>query len=492
MFNIESENEKPSRTFIKKDAILLFVILCIALALRLYKVNIPLADWHSWRQVDTAAVARNFATGDFNVMLPRYDDLSSIQSGTYNPEGYRFVEFPLYNAIFGAMYKYLPIVPVEVYGRLTTILFSLIIISIIYYFALREHSRIAAIGAAIIYSTFPFFVYYSRVVLPETTAISFVFMAIFIAYLWAQSKQKFAPLLLLISGVCAALSILVKPTVIFYFLPIAYAFFIKYRFKFLKKPAPYVYLASVLVPFILWRMWISKYPEGIPGFEWLLTSVNTYEGQKMIFFRPAFFRWILHERILLLIMGGYGALLPILGLIEKSRKTLLVPMITLAAFTYLLTFQGGNVQHDYYQTVILPALALLGGIGIARLLHSSEHNQSLIINIIVVIFIVGFSWTMSFYKIKDYYLYSEDLVNIGKIIQTLTPPNSKIVTDRDGDTTLLYLANRKGMPAVIEDLGVLKEKGMQYFYTGKGDVAKEVRKIYTPIFENSNVFIFKL
>jgi len=45
----------------KFDIFILSVVLVVAFVFRLYKINIPLADLHSWRQVDTAAVARNFA-----------------------------------------------------------------------------------------------------------------------------------------------------------------------------------------------------------------------------------------------------------------------------------------------------------------------------------------------------------------------------------------------------------------------------------------------
>src|SRR4030042_6220820 len=152
-----------------KDFAILGIILFIGLILKLYNIQTPLADLHSWRQVDTAAVSRNFVNIDFNLLKPKYDDLSSIQSGLENPEGLRFVEFPLYNASFALLSKIIPSVPIEVYGRLVTIFFSLILISIIYYLLLREHDRLTAIVGAGIYSIFPFFVFFSRVVLPETT-----------------------------------------------------------------------------------------------------------------------------------------------------------------------------------------------------------------------------------------------------------------------------------------------------------------------------------
>ncbi len=474
------------------DIFLLSAILIIALGLRLYKINTPLADWHSWRQVDTAAVARNFAEGDFNLLYPKYDDFSNVQSGQYNPEGYRFVEFPLYNAMLAVMYKYLPVLPLEIYGRLTTVVFSLIIIAILYYLVLKEYNRLAAVMTGLIYAAFPFFVYYSRVVLPETTAVAFAFLGILFVYFWSKTKGMKAHAHLAIGSIFAAASILVKPTVIFYFIPMMYLFFTQYRFRLIRKPQPYLFFLVALVPFIAWRVWINHFPAGIPGFEWLITSVNTFEGRKNIFFRPAFFRWIFFERILQLILGGYAVVFLILGILEKEKKSLLLHSIGFGALVYLFVFQGGNVQHDYYQTIAMPAIAILCGMGAASLLRKNEHHLHILLNVTVVAAIFAFSWIMSYYRIRDYYNYSEDLVSIAKVINTITPQDALIITDRDGDTTLLYLAHRKGMPNIPDTLEVLKSKGMQYLYTDKPAIAAEARKTYTPIFENSHTFIFKL
>src|SRR3989339_721453 len=115
------------------DFLILAFILIIAFFFRLYKINTPLADLHSWRQADTAAVARNFVTQGFDLLHPRYDDMSNVQSGLDNPQGYRMVEFPLYNAIFAWLFKLFPAIPLTQWGRLTSIFFSLITISVIYY-----------------------------------------------------------------------------------------------------------------------------------------------------------------------------------------------------------------------------------------------------------------------------------------------------------------------------------------------------------------------
>lgn len=492
---VKKVNIKPKETIFKRiDFFLLLIILVAGLVLRLYKIDNPLADWHSWRQADTAAVGRNFARGGFDLLHPRYDDLGSNQTGHDNPKGYRFVEFPFYSAIFGALYRYIPAFSLEVYARVTSAVFSLLLIAALYYLVLAEENRIAAFFAALVYAVMPFFVYYSRVILPETTALSLMFGGIFFLYLWHKKKDSGYSTFLyyFISIILIALSILTKPTTIFYLLAPLYLFYKKWGVRTVSKIGFYGYFLLALIPFIAWRFWIVNFPEGIPASGWLITSVNTWEGQKNIFFRPAFFRWIFYERLLNLILGGYLIMFYILGIIKKPKKSFLLFSILLSSFIYLFTFQGGNVQHDYYQTIILPAVAIFCGVGISFIYEEKKLFTHIALSSAAVVVVLIFSFLFSYYKVKDYYWTDPDLLNVAKIVNTVTEPDSKMVTDRDGDTTLLYLSDRKGYAAVTEDLSGLKNKGMQYFVTLHKEVADKVRKEYKVIFENDKMFVFKL
>lgn len=483
-----------TNTFSKHDLLLVSVILVLALTLRLYKVNTPLADWHSWRQADTAAVARNFVRSGFNLLRPQYDDLSNIQSGQDNPEGLRLVEFPLYNSVFGLLYKYLPVLPLEVYGRAVSIFFSLVTIVVIYYLMFKEDGRIGAFFASLIFAVFPFFVYYSRVVLPEMMAMGLMFVAIALTYRFSHTKKETLGTLftIVLAAIFAGLAILTKPTVGFYGISVIYLLFFRNGFSFVKKPYPYLFAVFVLLPFGLWRWWAHMFPQGIPYAQWLFTSVNTSTGLQNIFFRPAFFRWIFYERILLLILGGYATVFFVLGVLKKQKKSLLMYSIFISALVYLFVFQGGNVQHDYYQITILPALAIGMGAGISLLFQHKNLFLPLPMTIIAIVGILGFSWITSYERIRPYYNYSKDLVSMATIINTLTPPDSQVVTDSTGDTTLLYLSDRRGYPAVTGDLHFLAAKGLDYFVTMNGSVAKEVAKEFDLIFENEKMFLFKL
>src|SRR3989304_916456 len=105
--------------------ILLSLILIAGFLVRFYKIENPIADWHSWRQADTSSVSRNFVRDGINMIYPKYDDISSIQTGIFNPEGYRMVEFPIYNALHAFLFKTIGRFNLETWGRLLTALISL-------------------------------------------------------------------------------------------------------------------------------------------------------------------------------------------------------------------------------------------------------------------------------------------------------------------------------------------------------------------------------
>ncbi len=477
--------------FKKPDFFILAFILFIALLLRLYKVNIPLADLHSWRQADTAAVARNFVKSGFDLTHPRYDDLSNVQSGIENPEGYRMVEFPLYNAIFAYGYKLMPSIPLEQWGRLVSILFSLITIAVIYFLVLKEKDRLTAFFAGLIYAVFPFFVFFSRVVLPESTALGFTFVAIFFLYLRPSKYLILNTLYFVLSLFFFASALLIKPTVIFFSLPLAYLFFQADKAKFLKKPWFYLYYLIALTPLVLWRNYIKAFPEGIPVNEWLITSVNTGGGLQKIFLRPAFFRWIFFERINNLILGGFSTVFLILGIISRQKKYLFLTIL-LSSLAYLFVFEGGNVQHEYYQTLILPSLAIFSALGISFLIENKKVVLPFF-SFTMIPVLLAFSWFFSFYQVKNYYNYSQELVQEAKILTSLTQPEDKIVTDRMGDTTLLYLAQRHGAPAFYREPESLQEFGYQYLITSSQEAVEKLkRKNYQLVFENDKFSLFKL
>ena len=89
------------------ETIFLIFIFLISFFLRTYRIDNPVADWHSWRQADTAAVARNFATEEFNILFPKaHNFFKQNPNDLDNPNRYFLNEFPLYNAAVALIYKF--------------------------------------------------------------------------------------------------------------------------------------------------------------------------------------------------------------------------------------------------------------------------------------------------------------------------------------------------------------------------------------------------
>ncbi len=110
--------------FDSKYTILLLVPIIVgAVFVRTYRIHNPVADWHSWRQADTAAVSRNFVKDGFNPLFPQYDALNPLnETGQPNPHRYFFAEFPLYNILTYVAYQKFGIH--EEYARMISIFFS--------------------------------------------------------------------------------------------------------------------------------------------------------------------------------------------------------------------------------------------------------------------------------------------------------------------------------------------------------------------------------
>jgi Gpi18-like mannosyltransferase len=141
-------------TKVSKVNKLLLLILLIGFLVRLYRIDFPLADWHSWRQADTAAVSKIFVDQGINVLYPKYFDISNIQTGQENPNGYRFVEFPLYNVVHSILAMIFPIFSLEIWGRLVTIIASVVAGYTIFLLVRNKYDEVTGVLSSAIYSQY--------------------------------------------------------------------------------------------------------------------------------------------------------------------------------------------------------------------------------------------------------------------------------------------------------------------------------------------------
>lgn len=441
--NNNSMSKKFNRVkkIISSEYFVLSIILLLGLVLRLYKINNPVADWHSWRQADTASVTRGFVQNGINLLYPKYHDISSIQSGIENPQGYRMVEVPIYNGVVTFFYGIFGKFTLEVWGRLTSILFALVSATLLFLIGKKLYSSKIGLLSSLFYLFLPFNIYFTRTILPESMGVALALSGIYFAILYIYEKKSIN---LSLFVVFFALSLLIKPFFAFYLIPVAYLL----KFKKVKlNKAVILSLFLTALPFILWRFWISNFPEGIPFFKW------AFNGDK-IRFHPAFFRWIFGERLGILILGGWGLAPFVLGLIKKQKNKYHLWFIV-SMLLYVTIIASANIRHDYYQIMTIPAVVMTLSIGIEGLW---KRSKILVFLSILVMMLVSWDRIRPFYQINH-----PEIIEVGKIVDQTLPKDALIVAPYNGDTAFLYQTNRWGWPAIDDSIDNIIEKGADYF-----------------------------
>ena len=434
----------------KAAFLLLFFILLLAFVLRFYRINAPLADWHSWRQADTSSVARHYQNYGINLLYPRYDDLSSIPSGRENPKGYRMVEFPFYSTLHTLAYSLVPFSSFEAVGRMISIFFSLMAIVFLYLIIRKVSGTFTALLSAFVYAVLPYNIFYNRTILPETMMIGLSLGSIYF-YMLAMVKCQSASwrtkiktiIFLIISLILFSAALLLKPFAVFLIGPPILYFTLKSFLK-SKKPFPFIalflYSFIGLIPLVLWRMWIQQFPEGIPAGMWLFNG----DG---IRFKGAWFYWLFAERVSKLILGYWGVIFLAFGLLKKSNKSWFYWLWFLGALSYLAIVATGNVKHDYYQILIIPVLAVLVARGIVCLTQLAGKQfdkwSTYLLIAVVFVFMEMFGW----YQIRDFFnINHPEIVRAGQAVQQISSQNDKVIAPYGGDTAFLYQTGRKGWP----------------------------------------------
>jgi len=458
----------------------LTLIIIFGFSVRLYKLDSPIADWHSWRQADTAAVTRNFIKLGFNPFFPKYDDMSGVaEKPVVNPAGFRFVEFPVYNIAVYPLYLLFGID--DKYHRLVSIIFSLGSTAFLFFIVKKYAGTAAGLLTAFTFAALPFNVFFSRTTLPEPTFVFFALGMIYFVDKWIWEGKR---TLCLLGFVFTSIAFLTKPWAVFFYLPLIYSLYFKRRPR--KFWIKFLLLSlAALLPFILWRLWILQQPEGIPASNWLINS----DG---IRFRPAFWWWIISERMGREILGATGIVLFFIGLIKRPQKGYFLHFWALSSFLFMVVFATGNVRHNYYQIQFIPVASIFLSLGFIGLIKGSRFFLSRFwtIPLALLLYILSFYFTFKivneFYKVNN-----PDMVEAGKTADRILPKNAIVLAPYNGDTAFLYQTNRLGfaagalpIPELVADFGV-----SYYISTTKDDKTRWVMRHFEVLVDNPHFVI---
>lgn len=484
----------------KFEYILLSLMLFLGFAVRLYKIDNPIADWHSWRQADTASVTRTYLESGINLLLPRYHDISSIQTGKLNLNGYRMVEFPFYNAVGAVAVGRIPSISLEVWSRLITIACALVTSLFLYTIGKRLIGKWGGLLSAFFYLFTPFNIYFTRVILPDPMGVMFAVVSLWAflkfydaggAYDKNDSYCDSKDVYLFVSAVFFALGLLIKPYLGFYLVPIAYLAIDKFGFKKIftdRKILIKAVLFAVVAfaPFFMWRAWESRFAEGIPFYLWAFNGNH-------IRFKPSFWYWIFGERLGHLLLGSLGLVPFMFGVLNTSVKNFFIHWSLVGMLAYVVVVADANVMHDYYQIMTMPVIAMTLAAGSVYLWNQAFFSKFLTRIIlafsIAVMLITGWNQIVGNYAINH-----PEILEAGAFLDKIAPKDSLVVAPYDGDTAFLYATKRWGWPAIDNSIDNIISEGADYYVSvnlGSADT-KMIMGRFTTIEKNNKFIIIDL
>ncbi|MEK7513385.1 MAG: glycosyltransferase family 39 protein [Patescibacteria group bacterium] len=452
-----------------KNLVKIFICVVVFIATflpRLYRLNNPVADWHSWRQADTAAVARNFVKSDFNLLYPQSDSFLILNTARLpNPNRYFINEFPFYNAIVAVLYRQFGIH--ESIARLVSVFFASLGAVFLFWLTQRLFGYKIAALTSLFYAFNPYNIYYGRVIMPDPLFIS---LSIISLYLFVRYQ-------FILFSLVFALALLVKPYSIFILLPCFYWAIIN------RKLRQFFFSLISLVPFLLWRWHFNQHPEASFDTIWLFNGQN-------IRFTGAFFRWLIFDRMNRLIFATGGFVLFILGLLtsylDKTRGLILAWFLSVVA--YMCIFAMGNVTHDYYQLPLMPVGAILVSFGFWHIVDSSRKFFIKTLNILLAVSLLVLSFAFGWYEVRGYFnINHPEIVTAGQAVDRLTPPDALVIAPYTSDPAFLYQTNRYGWPEGV-NLEAKVSQGAQFYISVNFDSVEQYLESKCRIVSKTDVY----
>jgi len=438
--------------------------------------NAPLEVAHNWRQTDMMMVAKNLAEDPGAICYPRVDNEGT---GT----GIVGMEFPLVNELIAISIKLFGFN--HWYGRLINLILSSIGIYFFYLVVMKLFDRRFAFTASFILLASMWFAY-TRKILPDTIAVSFLFAAIHFGLKYLEQKPKIL-LNLLLSAVLLALGGLVKISsfvVMTLLLPAVLNKEIRFNRKLILAIAYSFSLAVIIYWYFVWVPYLNT-----------MSSIRFFMGtsfsegfQEIIEDAPRIAMRFYHTALgylgFALFTGGL-----IFAFIRKEYKLLLIFTSAVILQTLVLLKAGNHFgAHSYYIIPFVPLMALVSGYFLKQI------PVKYIIVVGVLFWAENFAWNYNEFIIRTK---NKPKEHLAEILDNLgAGANDLIAVNGNGSPTLLYFSGRKGWTpnddkfCSQEFMDELSAKGAKFAVICKLDAMKCEIKGVEKVYEDKTFSIY--
>jgi 4-amino-4-deoxy-L-arabinose transferase-like glycosyltransferase len=457
----------------RSDRLTLAVILVLAAALRMVQISNPVLGHHSWRQADTAAMARNFVSEEFDFLHPRVD-WRGVTTGDVE------CELPIYPFLCAILYKMFGIhmaIP-----RALSILFSLLTLLVLYALVRDVSGERTAAWSAFFFAILPMPAFFGRAVMPESLLLLGMAGGLYGFWVWFQR----GPLRALALGTLGlAVACLIKPPSLYLGLPVLYLAAQRHGRRCLRRPELWAAAVMILAGMILWfghahhlksetglTFGIWEYGSDKWG-NWDLLRTGSFWSRIFLYRLPKYY------------LAWFGAPILALGLVaRRERPVEAVFWFWFGSMAALILVVGkGTYIHDYYLLpASLPCAYFLGRVYAGHFRRGRPRWRIGLLGLCLVgMSVVSLAILTSFYQKER--PGTSAVFRLAQAVQVGVPPGALIAAVDQGNPTLLYLADRKGWhvnAAELDPAGLhaLHEAGAGYLAGLREDFRKQGRESF--------------
>jgi len=461
---------EPSATGRGAAGLPLWFPLALGLGLRLVQIQAPILGVHSWRQADTAAMARNFVEQGLVFWRPQID-WGGAGSGLVE------AEFPLYPYSVALLYRLFGVH--EWLARGLSVALSVLTIWLLIRIGRRLVGERAGWWGGVFVAVLPIPVFYGRSVQPEAALLFLAALCLEQFLAWLERGE---PLALLVAWLafCGACLIKVLPFV-WLGVPLLWLWGSRRRWRVLRHPGTWLFTLTALAVTALWYWHAHRLGQSSGlSFGFWGGEAHRYSWRDLL--GPGYWAG-LALRITVRNLAVVGLPLLALGLVALRRipdrqqrtRALVLPIGLGAVIAAGALAPESSAVHEYYQLPLTLFAGPLIGLGWVRLQQGAVpflSGKGWIV--LALLMVVSLTVLTIDYWSRERTAGSATLA-LAERIRRDTPAGGRVVVVSGSDPTVLYLAHRKGWLVTPE--GLMKRSPNEWREQGAEALAGSYREV---------------
>lgn len=467
------------------------LILLLGLALRLYRVNLPLLESQPNRQVIDAFIIRELSRPG----QPLQTDFSIIG-------------LPLYHLVVAGFY-WLTGGENLMWGKLVSVFASLVnVVLLVKLIRLFASEKTSIIAAFIFFVLSPINIYLSRSIQIDEFSLVAGLAALYTLALWYVRKRS---AYYWWSLVFFTLTLAQHATLAYLALPLLALFYLHLGKSFLKSPRVWLYfLVSLLVSSSWYFIFMVRLNESLPKGGWAEALdpriwVNVANFISLKFWANNFYHFqewgITSIGVVLFVLGLFGP--------STKTKTLFLSWVLGALLSILYRSRPAILTHYYFFAFVPPA-AVIAAEGLKNVFSRlSKSRYQFFLPILLGAIAVLVTWKTYVFNLYEVSPKHVHVLEASEKVKELVPQEASVIATSYSSIILQFYMDRAGhslviieepptKSAVVEEFERLKAKGAEYYVIAdkteleKDSLFKAEINRYQRLYEDEYVLIVSL